>query len=653
LLTRPPPPLPTCPCRPCRPRRPTQALSALKPLQAALPTWRKALGAQVTSDAKAALAAVEYDAYGTPPKAGAPPRPRPQYTDWEDLSWARLALGAGWAPEGGDASEPAGRGAGTGAGVGQDLRCAVQPCLLQLCGAGPLLISSTPPPRNPNPLPPESAVYQELALPRLTAVAAAPGNASVGAAARTGLALLAAAAKAGGAPSSGPPPAYSKEVASIARALQSQLRVQGRTAYVAAGPGSATAAPDEDQALALDFLTRVTPPAGPAAALLQKLSAGVARGRQAGLAALCPSGGGRGAATAGLALAAYDAARGSTSPDVKLTVTAFPPKDEPAGAGTGGGSKDAGAGKVLLSADFSPSSGALTANSTTPWATLPGGGAAGGSLGIAALGRGEASVAAGLAFTPAVLLPFPTYRGLFVERAVQTESGAANLAAAPAGQLVTVTVQVTSPDDLGPVTVEVAMPGGLEPIDPAVYKDPSAALTCSLGGDSFWWWCPKVTVTPSLVTVRYGSFRAGTSSFSFKASAATPGEFTLPPVRAAAVAQPELMGLSAAGAFAVCPAAPPAAATPLVKDPGFGADEEGDAAAAAAAAAGGGAPAARDQAALGPVPAACADPRRPPLAAPKGCPKDCSGNGVCNLAKGACVCNSGFTGADCAQSAVV
>jgi hypothetical protein len=501
------------------------------------------------------------------------------------------------------------------------------------------------------PQPPESNVYLELSLPRLTAAAELPGNATVGAAARTGLTLLAAAgdvkAKAVSGSGSGSAIAaspYAKEISGVARALQSQLRVQGRTAYIAQGPGSATAAPAEDQALALDFLTRVTPTAGPQAALLQKLSAGVARGRQAGLAALCPSGGGRGAAAAALALSAYDAARNSTSPDVRLTVTAYPGPDAAA-------APDA-AGKVLLDAQFSPSSGALTANSSTPWAALPAGA---GALGVAATGRGEASVAAGLTFTPAVLLPFPTYRGLFVERAVQPEGGGANLGAAPQGTLVTVTVQITSPDDLGEVTVDVAMPGGLEPIDPAVYKDPSAALTCGLGGETFWWWCPRVEVSPSLVTVRYGQFRAGTNSFSFKAAAATPGVFTLPPVRASAVAQPEVMGLSAAGDFTVCPAALPAAKTPLVRDPGFGAESEADAAAAAAAASAVGAPgaAARDPAVLGPVPEVCASPARPPLAAPKGCPKDCSGNGVCNLAKGACVCNAGFAGADCSQSATV
>ncbi len=101
-----------------------------------------------------------------------------------------------------------------------------------------------------------------------------------------------------------------------------------------------------------------------------------------------------------------------------------------------------------------------------------------------------------------------------------------------------------------------------------------------------------------MVTFSYLHLSAGTSSVTVYAVAASVGRFVLPPVRAFANDQPELMGMTAAGTFTVCTdcTAPT----------------------------------------YGEVP--------PP---PKPCPKDCSGNGVCDLSKGTCVCSDGFTGADC------
>jgi hypothetical protein len=469
---------------------------------------------------------------------------------------------------------------------------------------------------------------EDLALPRLIAAATSPRNVSIGTAARVGLALLAAPGT----------PGAKDAVSAISRNLQSQIRVQGRTAYVAIYPDAAFSAWAEDQAWALAFLTQVAPKAGPQATLIQKLSVGVARGpRQAGVGPLCVSSGGQTTGVSAAALAAYDQSRGSTAPNVAVTVTA---------------TNAAGAEKMLLEAKFTPANAGRVESTSTPWGTLP---ANASGLSFEAAGRGEVSVAAGLKFTPAQLLPFPTYRGLWVERIIQTEAGEGNLAAAAAGNIVTITVQITTPDDLGQVIVEVLMPGGLEPIDPAVYKDPSQQLQCNLGDGggsgwySRWFWCPQTQVTPSLVKINYYNRPAGTSIVSFKATAATPGTFALPPVKAYAVAQPEVMGLSAAGTFVVCPARPPAATTPLVKDPGFGGDDDD----ARYAAGPGGAAAGGNPAVFGPVPAVCASAAaavKPPLAAAKACPKDCSGNGVCNLKSGTCICSQGFAGADCSKA---
>lgn len=124
-----------------------------------------------------------------------------------------------------------------------------------------------------------------------------------------------------------------------------------------------------------------------------------------------------------------------------------------------------------------------------------------------------------------------------------------------------------------------------------------------------WPVCPAQETLPAAVTFRYSFMAAGTHVIRFKAIAATPGAFVLPPVKAYVSKQPEIMGLSPAGMFTVC----------------------------GARAGGGG---------CNTTAAAAAPP-------PRRCPGDCSGNGVCNLASGVCVCDAGFGGATCGALASV
>lgn len=84
----------------------------------------------------------------------------------------------------------------------------------------------------------------------------------------------------------------------------------------------------------------------------------------------------------------------------------------------------------------------------------------------------------------------------------------------------------------------------------------------------------------------------------FRAVAATPGSFALPPAKAYAAQEPELMGLSAAGGIEVC--VPPCSALPAAPPP-----------------------------------------------APKQCPNDCSGNGACDTSSGTCLCDARFGYEDC------
>jgi hypothetical protein len=226
------------------------------------------------------------------------------------------------------------------------------------------------------------------------------------------------------------------------------------------------------------------------------------------------------------------------------------------------------------------------------------------------------------------------------------------------------------------VVVEVPMPGGLEPLDPKVYTDPDAATICGRSDDEAdieaqpsrsgpkgrpffpgggpvmvsegvvamprrrrlagaaaeeggppagyprrrqlaaaalrpaggawmiwppWPVCPAQETLPSVVTFRFSWLAAGTHSIRFRAIAATPGSFVLPPVKAYVSKQPEVMGLSPGGNFTVC----------------------------------------------GARGAACDVSPQKAAPPPKACPSACGGNGVCNLATGACICDAGFSGKAC------
>jgi hypothetical protein len=483
-----------------------------------------------------------------------PSKPAPRvYEDYYTISWARLALGASWSPS-----------------------------LNALSAQDPLA----------------SKVKSALSMSTLVAAATAPGKTGVGTQARTGLVLLAdLKAKPNATTAAGTKASLDK----IASQITGALRVSGRVAYVASGPGSASAAGQEEQAFALLFLTQYKPKTP----LLQKLASYVAGGQIAGAAPLCIAPGGTAAGTMAVALSSYDDVRGSTNPDLKLAAQAYYVSNGNSSVGTGTSKP-----YLLLSATFAAANAGTVQSSNHTYTEIQQ------ELGnppnratFTAVCNGEVSVAVGLDFVPAALLPFPSYRGLWVDSIIQREDGEGRLTAAPLSSVVTVAIQITSPDDLGPVLVEARMPGGLEPLDPNVYRDIGSSTLC--GFSRYWYWCPQQETSPAMVKFTFGYLSAGTVSLRFKAVAATPGKFVLPPVKAYAVQQPEVLGLSAAGSFLVCPTAATAgqAAVEGCSTTGVG---EGK-----------------------------------PLPPPKGCPKDCSSNGVCNFSEGTCICNTGFSGAAC------
>jgi len=581
--------------------------------------WRAALGRQLVADASRARAA--------PPPFG----PQP-YGDVESLVWAFLSLGPAWQPAlcGGEVAAsggevPASGGGGEVAAAGAS--DAAQPTLLRVAagvaqpslggggfdGGGGGGFSGAPYPGDggPDAQCASAEVAYDLSLARL--VNSTP-QLSLGGRAALALALL-------DAPPGGALPRGVDGPAAVAKllaALSSDFRVVSRTAYLAAATGAPGAAPLEGQALALEAVLRAGPaaPGAPPPALTQKLAAHVAGGGMA-VGPLAVGAGDYAGALAAGALAGYDAAAGSAAPDLTLLAT----------------SGDA----VLLRARFG-TAGATAAAATVSNATAldaiprpPGNASGRGNITFAASGVGEASVVAALRFVPAAPLAFPVYRGLGVERVVQL-SGAGGpagppLRTVPLGAVVTVTLQVTTPDDVdGPLVVELPLPGGLEPLDPLLASGgggggggggpelrslpPGCAWAGALDGfgfggggyDSPWWWpwppCPAQETRPTRVLFTFPRAPAGAYTVSVAAVAATPGDFLLPPAKAYSQRQPELLGLSPSARLTVCEAP-------------------------------------------------CAAEAAPPAAPLRSCPADCSGAGACDASSGACLCDPGRGGDAC------
>jgi len=169
-----------------------------------------------------------------------------------------------------------------------------------------------------------------------------------------------------------------------------------------------------------------------------------------------------------------------------------------------------------------------------------------------------------------------------------------------------VTLQVTTPDELSNLVVEDWLPGGLEALDPNTDggADGGRPLWPWLGGCAWWWRCTSWSrETHKDAVVFYAAWaHAGTHTLAYEAIAATRGTFALPPTKAAAALEPELMGLSAGGSLLVADGSHEVVALP------------------------------RDASAHQLV-------RR--------CPRNCAGRGTCDGATGICACDADAAGDDC------
>jgi len=197
-------------------------------------------------------------------------------------------------------------------------------------------------------------------------------------------------------------------------------------------------------------------------------------------------------------------------------------------------------------------------------------------------GQGRLFYSAELTYAMATLPDKPADEGLFVQkrvRALRPEELAAakailprgSEATAPVGSLVLVDLLLESPEPREQVVVDDPLPAGLEPID---FSLDTSAADLEVATQS-----PTAAASPELRPGRnYGAFREaagmhrelhddrvltflphvdpGLYHFRYLARATTPGDFVVPPSRAACMYAPEVRGRTAATRFSVTPAPP-------------------------------------------------------------------------------------------------
>jgi hypothetical protein len=397
------------------------------------------------------------------------------------------------------------------------------------------------------------------------------------------------------------------------RFLASCLRVRGRTAYLSAAAGSNADAGPTASAYALSALSAARAAAARGATLPPELTASIDKLAD-GLASAASEGGAL--PVVALALADYDAAAQAADADVALCAMLGAERLEaPSG--------DALPRGLMRVSTRDPPPPPLV----VPWPAPSGLAAPPPPFLVASAGRGEISFALSLDFVPAQLMPDPVSRGVRVERVIQAHDSILRsasgppLGSVPLGSVVTVTAQLSSDDELHNLDVEIWLPAGLEALDPhadggfstesggvsgasfgSAWAGPSSRMVGGwdggFGGGCWWYRCTSFQreTWPDRVRFSAAWARAGTHTVSFEAVAVTRGSFRLPPVKASCALEPEVMGLSSAGVFNVT---------------------------------------AQDTA---PVP--------PAATAPAGCDPECGAHGRC--VAGACECDPGFTGGDCA-----
>ena len=112
------------------------------------------------------------------------------------------------------------------------------------------------------------------------------------------------------------------------------------------------------------------------------------------------------------------------------------------------------------------------------------------------------------------------------------------------GQLVRVTLRLTSPTDRHYVVVDDALPAGLEPLNPA-FQTTNQQLARGEGQSRWWGSFTHTDFRDSRVTLFADYLQAGDHPYTYLARVTTPGRFVYPPATAEAMYDPAIRGRTA------------------------------------------------------------------------------------------------------------
>jgi len=162
-------------------------------------------------------------------------------------------------------------------------------------------------------------------------------------------------------------------------------------------------------------------------------------------------------------------------------------------------------------------------------------------------------------------------QGLRVERTLQRLDHRGKAMGAPlstgngtitleSGQLVKVTLRLTSPTSRTYVVVDDALPAGLEPVNEAFVTSAQGVLDeADTGSDRWWGSFTHTEMQDDRVLLFADQLQQGEHTYSYVARATTAGTFEHPPAEAEMMYRPETRGHTATGTVVVEPSAGPTA----------------------------------------------------------------------------------------------
>jgi hypothetical protein len=203
-----------------------------------------------------------------------------------------------------------------------------------------------------------------------------------------------------------------------------------------------------------------------------------------------------------------------------------------------------------------------TANATVSAADLP----SGETLPVDIIASGTGTATYSLRLTTFTTAPQPARsQGLSVERTLQplNERGAPTgdpmatgdrTITLQSGDLVRVTLRLTSPADRNYVAVDDALPAGLEAVNAAFATAEQDVLQEAEAGQDRWWGSFNHTELRDDRVLLFADYlRQGEHAYTYVARATTPGTFGHPPATAEEMYRPETRGQTATGTLVVEP----------------------------------------------------------------------------------------------------